>query len=291
MAVEAFAPAKLNLYLHVGPPLADGRHPLDSLAAFADIGDTVIASASDRLDLAVDGPFADTLGADPDNLVLRAARALATTDGRPPQAALRLTKRLPVASGIGGGSADAAAALRALNRLWGLGRTDADLEAIAAPLGADVPVCVAGRAALMSGTGETLAPSPALPQDIGVVLVNPRVAAPTGPVYRAFDALTPGTADFAAPALPDALPDLEALVRVLAARRNDLETAAISLVPAIADVLGALRTTPGVAFARMSGSGATCFGLTVGRAAAGRAAAELASRHPGWWVAAGVLLG
>jgi 4-diphosphocytidyl-2-C-methyl-D-erythritol kinase len=291
VAVEAFAPAKLNLYLHVGPPMADGRHPLDSLAAFADIGDDLAAAPADGLSLRIDGPFGAALAADPDNLVLRAARALAQAAGREPNAALRLTKRLPIASGIGGGSADAAAALRALSALWSLNLPADALEAIAAGLGADVPVCVGSRPSVMTGTGETLAPAPALPAEVGVVLVNPGVAAPTGPVYRVFDALTPGRADFAAPALPAAVPDLDALVGLLKARRNDLETAATALVPPIADVLAALRTAPGVRLARMSGSGATCFGLAPDRARAEAAAAAIAGRHPGWWVAAGLLLG
>lgn len=291
MKVENFAPAKLNLYLHVGPPGQDGRHPLDSLAAFTDIGDTLVAAPSDQLTLVVDGQFADALGGEPDNLVLRAARFLAEDGRRAPVAALRLTKRLPIASGIGGGSADAAAALRALNTLWGLNRSQADLEAVARPLGADVPVCVASRPALMSGTGETLAPAPALPSGVGVVLVNPGVPSPTGPVYRAFDALTPGRPNFAAPPLPNALPDINALAAALAARRNDLESAAIALVPPIAEALEALRATPEVSFARMSGSGATCFGLTRSRAAAEAARAALVRRRPDWWVAAGVLLG
>lgn len=291
MAVEAFAPAKLNLYLHVGPPMADGRHPLDSLAAFADIGDDLAAAPADGLSLRIDGPFGAALAADPDNLVLRAARALAQAAGREPNAALRLTKRLPIASGIGGGSADAAATLRALSALWSLNLPADALEAVAAGLGADVPVCVGSRPSVMTGTGETLAPAPVLPAGVGVVLVNPGVAAPTGPVYRAFDALTPGRADFAAPALPAAVPDLDALVGLLEARRNDLETAATALVPPIADVLAALRTAHGVRLARMSGSGATCFGLAPDRARAEAAAAAMAGRHPGWWVAAGVLLG
>jgi 4-diphosphocytidyl-2-C-methyl-D-erythritol kinase len=289
--VENFAPAKLNLYLHVGPPGPDGRHPLDSLAAFTDIGDTLVAAPSDRLTLVVDGPFADALGGEQDNLVLRAARVLAEDGRRAPVAALHLIKRLPVASGIGGGSADAAAALRALNTLWGLDRSQADLEAVAGPLGADVPVCVASRPALMSGTGETLAPAPALPSGVGVVLVNPGVPSPTGPVYRAFDTLTPGRPDFAAPPLPNTVPDVDALAAALAARRNDLESAAIALVPPITEALEALRATPEVSFARMSGSGATCFGLTRSRAAAEAACAALVRRRQDWWVAAGVLLG
>lgn len=290
MAVEVFAPAKLNLFLHVGPPRdTDGRHPLESLVAFADIGDTLIAGPAEALSLTVDGPFALGLADEPDNLVLWAARALAQEARRAPQAALRLTKRLPVASGIGGGSADAAAALRALNALWGLNRKTGELEAIAAPLGADVPVCVAACPAVMTGTGETLGPAPSLPAGVGVVLVNPGAPVPTGPVYRAFDALMPARPDFAGPPLPERFRDFADLVAALAARRNDLETAAISLAPGITDVLAALRAAPGVAFARMSGSGATCFGLTTDRAAAARAADALA--RPGWWVAAGVLLG
>lgn len=284
--VAEAAPAKVNLYLHVTGRRADGYHLLDSLVVFGPAADALEARPAAALTLAVDGPEGEALAAEPDNLVLRAARALAEAAGlAPPRggAALRLTKRLPVASGIGGGSADAAAALRVLNRLWGLGFDAARLAAIGAGLGADVPVCVASRPARMGGIGEVLSPAPALPE-CGLLLVNPRVALPTPAVFRARGG------PFSAPAAlpPRGWADAAALAHDLRALRNDLETAAIALCPPVAAVLEALSAAPGCLLARMSGSGATCFGLFADAAAAGRAAATLPAA---WWRAAGSPLG
>ncbi len=282
MIVEEAAPAKVNLYLHVTGRRADGYHLLDSLAVFGPAMDTVRATPAKALSLALDGVFGAALQAEPDNLVLRAARALAAVAGVPAQAALRLTKRLPVASGIGGGSADAAAALRSLNALWGCGLDEAALAAIATPLGADIPVCVASRPMRMQGVGEVLLPAPRLPE-CGLLLVNPGVALPTPAVFKA---RAPGFTPAAA--LPAAWADAAAMARDLAALRNDLEPAAIRLCPVVAQVLAALAALPGCLLARMSGSGATCFGLFADPAAARAAAATL----PGaWWRDAGGLYG
>ncbi len=280
MAEEA-APAKVNLYLHVTGRRADGYHLLDSLVVFGPTADSVSATPAAALSLTVAGPFGAGLAAEPDNLVLRAARALAAEAGIPAGAALRLVKRLPVASGIGGGSADAAAALRLLNRLWGLDLPAARLAGIGGRLGADVPVCIAARPRRMQGVGEVLLPAPALPE-CGLLLVNPGVALATPDVFRA---RPPG---FTPPArLPAAWADAAAMARDLAALRNDLEAPAIGLCPPVAEVLAALRTLPGCLLARMSGSGATCFGLFAGAAGAEAAAAGL----PGaWWRAGGALL-
>ncbi len=288
------APAKLNLYLHVTGRRPDGYHELDSLVAFADVHDSVAAGPGDGLALSVTGPFAADLvdGAEPtgqagraDNLVLRAARLLAEAAGVPALAALRLTKRLPVASGIGGGSADAAAALKALVRLWRLDLPDDRLQAVARALGADVPVCLAGRAAFMGGVGERLEPAPALPR-AGVLLVNPGVALETPPVFKA------RTGPFSAPdRFGEAPADAAALAALLARRRNDLTAAAVGLVPEIGAVLTALEALPSCRIARMSGSGATCFGLFDERDAAARAATELAADERGWWIAPGGLVG
>ncbi|MFC7474484.1 4-(cytidine 5'-diphospho)-2-C-methyl-D-erythritol kinase [Dankookia sp. GCM10030260] len=278
------APAKVNLYLHVTGRRADGYHLLDSLAVFGPAADelALALAPAGSLSLALDGRFGAALRAEPDNLVLRAARALAAAAGVPAQAALVLTKRLPVASGIGGGSADAAAALRGLDRLWGLDLGEARLAAVAAPLGADIPVCVASRPARMAGIGEVLSAAPALP-DCGLLLVNPGVALPTPAVFKA------RAGGFTPPAvLPASWPDAAAMARDLAALRNDLEAPAIGLCPAIAEVLAALRALPGCLLARMSGSGATCFGIFADAAAA-RAAAVLLPGH--WWNAAGGLYG
>ncbi len=274
--MTGFAPAKINLHLHVTGRRADGYHLLDSLVVFADVGDTVKAVAGEGLRLAIDGPFAAGLTAGPDNLVLRAARRLAEAMGVAPNAALTLTKRLPVASGIGGGSADAAAALRVLARLWGVGALP---DGIAAGLGADVPVCLAGRPALMQGVGETLVATPALPP-FGLLLVNPGVAVSTQAVFaRREPGCTPGCT------LPAGWASATALADWLRGLRNDLAVPARTLCPAIGRVLALIEGLPGCRLARMSGSGATCFGLFDTAQAAEMAAAEIG--REGWWVWAG----
>jgi 4-diphosphocytidyl-2-C-methyl-D-erythritol kinase len=283
-AVAAFAPAKINLYLHVVGRRNDGYHLLDSLVAFADIGDEVTAARCDALSLTVDGPEAGALaGLADNNLVLRAANRLAAHHGIAPHAALHLDKRLPVASGIGGGSSDAAAALRALAVLWGL-PLDAAVMEIAAGLGADVPVCLAGRTAWVGGIGERLEALPDLPP-LGIVLANPRRELPTAAVFGARRGpVTPGE-------MPrTAVPDGATLIALLRETRNDLTTAALGLMPEIAALLDRLAGLPDAFLARMSGSGATCFALFPDRGAAERAAAILAAAEPGWWCAAGALL-
>lgn len=282
-AVEA-APAKVNLHLHVTGRRADGYHLLDSLVVFGPVGDRVTAwPAATGLDLVLEGPEAGALAAEPDNLVLRAARALAEEAGiAAPAARLRLAKHLPVASGIGGGSADAAAALRVLDRLWGTALGPARLARIAATLGADVPVCVASRPAVMQGIGEILHPAPPLP-GFALLLVNPRLPVPTPAVFKARAAAGAGfTPPAALPATGWA--DAASFARDLAALGNDLEAPAIGLCPPISEVLDAIRTQPGCLLARMSGSGATCFGLFAAAAPAKAAAAALPRS---WWRAAG----
>jgi 4-diphosphocytidyl-2-C-methyl-D-erythritol kinase len=268
----------VNLALHVLGRRGDGYHLLDSLVAFAGVGDVLHAAPADSLTLAVTGPFAPALRVEPDNLVLRAARALAKVAGVAPRAALVLEKHLPVAAGIGGGSADAAAALRLLARLWQVPPADAEL---ALSLGADVPVCLAGRPAHMSGVGEVLAPAPRLPP-CGLLLVNPGVAVATPAVFRA------RTGAFSAPlALPEGWADAAAMAADLARLSNDLEPPAVALEPAIGEVLGALRALPGALLARMSGSGATCFALFASAGEARAAAGRIA--RPGWWAWGGGL--
>lgn len=278
--LEEAAPAKVNLYLHVTGRRADGYHLLDSLAVFGPAADSLALAPAEDLSLRLDGRFGAALQAEPDNLVLRAARALAAAAGIPARAALRLTKRLPVASGIGGGSADAAAALRGLDRLWGLGFGAERLAALAASLGADIPVCLAAHPARMGGVGELLSAAPAIP-DCGLLLVNPGIALATPSVFKArAGGFTPPAA------LPAGWPDAAAMARGLAALRNDLEAPAIALCPAVAEVLAALRVLPGCLLARMSGSGATCFGLFADAAAACAAAPHLPAT---WWRDAGGL--
>lgn len=269
------APAKINLYLRVTGRRPDGYHFLDSLAVFAPAAaDLLTAEPAEGLRLDLRGPFAAALADDADNLVLRAARLLAETARATPRARLVLDKRLPVASGIGGGSADAAAALRLLGRLWDI-PVPADL---ALRLGADVPVCLAGRPARMGGIGERLGPAPGLPP-FGLLLVNPGLAVSTPAVFRA------RIGSFSEPAaLPPAWPSAEAMAAGLAPLGNDLEAPAIALCPAVADALAWLQARPGCLLTRMSGSGATCFGLFADGMAAETGAAGV---PPGWWAVGG----
>ena len=276
MPIAETAPAKVNLFLHVVGRRPDGYHLLDSLAVFPAVGDTLRAAPAEAFSLALEGPFGGALQAVPDNLVLRAARGLAELAGVRGGARLTLVKTLPVASGIGGGSADAAAALRLLGRLWGVAPAAEALRALALRLGADVPVCLTGRPARMGGVGDMLSPAPDLPA-CGLVLVNPGVAVSTPDVFRA------RSGRFSAPAaLPSGWLDAVAMARDLAALGNDLEPPAVTLCPVIGTVLAALRAAPGCLLARMSGSGATCFGLFADAVAA--AAAAEGVRRPGWWV-------
>jgi 4-diphosphocytidyl-2-C-methyl-D-erythritol kinase len=257
------ARAKLNLALHVRARQGDGYHRIETVFAFAEDGDELTAAADEELTLRLTGPFAAGLANEPDNLVLRAARALAALAGVRPDAALTLDKRLPVASGIGGGSADAAAALRLLRRFWRLDIDDAALAALAAGLGADVPACLASRTMRGEGRGERLEPL-----DLSglsgtpVLLVNPGVAVPTAAVFRAWDGRDRGP-------LGD-----------WATGRNDLEAPARTLAPVIGAVLASLSTAR---IARMSGSGATCFGLFESEAERDAAAARIGEEHPDWW--------
>jgi 4-diphosphocytidyl-2-C-methyl-D-erythritol kinase len=279
------APAKLNLYLHVVGRRSDGYHLLDSLVAFADIADEIVAAPADALSLDIAGPFAAALDADKEqNLVWRAAMLLARHLGRPPGAALTLTKNLPVASGIGGGSSDAAAALRALAALWEARLDASEIAAIAAALGADVPVCLAARTSWLGGIGEQVEDAPALPP-LAVVLANPGVALPTAAVFKRRTGPFSQAARFA-----DAPRSATELVALLARTRNDLAASAIALVPTIATVLDALAAANGALLARMSGSGATCFALFAGDHQAAAAAEILRAQYPAWWIAAGRLL-
>ena len=274
MIVER-ASAKINLFLHVGDRRADGFHPLQSLAVFTDAGDALALAAAPALSLAIDGPFATGLAGEGDNLVLRAARALSGAGG----AALTLTKNLPVASGIGGGSSDAAAALRGLRTLWALSHDDAALCGIGAGLGSDIPVCVPARASFMEGRGEILRPVEVLPR-IAMLLVNPGVAVPTRDVFAALTARSGAAMD-----LPRGrFDDTADLLRFLDTTRNDLQAPALRIQPVIGAVLAAIAASPGALFTRMSGSGATCFGLFADDDACGRAAAALKKAQPGWWV-------
>jgi 4-diphosphocytidyl-2-C-methyl-D-erythritol kinase len=265
--MEEVARAKINLALHVRGREPDGYHRLETLFAFAEEGDVLHVSAAHDLSLRITGPFAQALSAGEDNLVLRAARSLRDRYAVLAGAALLLDKRLPVASGIGGGSADAAAALRLLNRFWGIGAEEEALLDIARPLGADVPACLLSRTCLGTGRGDELAPyGGARFAGAPLLLVNPGVAVSTAEVFRQWSGRDGG-------ALPADIADA----------RNDLEPPAVAVAPVIAEVLAELTVVPGAALVRMSGSGATCFGLFESEAARDTARAHIAAAHPRWW--------
>jgi len=278
--VVEIARAKVNLHLHVLGRRRDGHHLIDSLAVFPELGDRIEVEAASGLSLSVDGPFADQLPSDGANLVLRAAEALSRLAGSGRGAAIRLEKALPVAGGIGGGSADAAATLRGLVRLWSVRPSAEALAGLALGLGADVPVCLgAPRPALMGGVGEMLRPAPPLPE-VWLALANPGVPIPTAEVFRRLDRRDGRPAEPPAEGFRDA----RALADWLARQSNMMEAAAEALAPAVGATRRALADTEGCLLARMSGSGSTCFGLYA-EAAAALAAAE-ALRDRGLWAAA-----
>jgi len=279
------APAKLNLYLHVVGRRADGYHELDSLVAFATVADVVSAAPAERLTLRIDGPFAASAPGDETNLVLRAARALAAAAGVERGAALTLTKNLPAAAGLGGGSADAAACLRALCAIWAVDLPPDRIAALALDLGADVPVCLLGEAAFVGGVGERLEVAPRLPP-AALLLVNPGVPLPTHSVFRRFKGPLTESARFV-----EAPKDVDRLTAMLRDRRNDLEPPARELVPEIDRALALLRALPAARLARMTGSGASCFAIFASRAEAARAEALLRSAEPSWWAAAATFEG
>ncbi len=279
MIRTAFAPAKVNLYLHIGKLQPDGFHPLSSWMAFADIGDRVTAEPAEVASFAVTGAFAaDLADTDPaKNLVTRAAASI----GAPPFR-LSLDKALPVAAGLGGGSSDAGAALRLLRG----DIDDAALERAAASLGSDGAPCLWGRPVIAEGRGEQLCPAPRCPP-LHAVLVNPRVACPTGAVYRALDediAAGRGTWGDDRPDLPASFGDGREAIQFLAQRRNDLEAPAARLIPAVAETLALLRQQPEAQLTRLSGSGATAFALCEDAASAERLREGLSRLRPGWWV-------
>ncbi|MBV8755310.1 MAG: 4-(cytidine 5'-diphospho)-2-C-methyl-D-erythritol kinase [Hyphomicrobiales bacterium] len=282
------APAKVNLTLRVTGRRPDGYHELESLVAFARVGDRLDFTPGDALALEVTGPFAASAGSVADNLVLKAARELARRAPDFQLGGFYLLKELPVAAGLGGGSADAAAALRLLARANALALDDPRIAAAASATGADVPVCVDAKPRVMRGIGEILSAPLAVPP-LPAVLVNPGVPLATKDVFAAFarGGAAKATAPFDAATINGA--SVESALAALAGGINDLEPAAISLCPAVANALAALAATPDCRLARMSGSGATCFGLYLNEAAAAAASQGLVVAYPDWWVRATVL--
>ncbi len=284
--------AKVNLSLRVVGRRVDGYHDLESVVAFADCADRLTLDPGPELSLTTTGPLAQACGDTSDNLVLKAARLLAERVPDLKMGAFALEKVLPVAAGIGGGSADAAAALRLLAKLNGLALDDERLLEVALKTGADVPVCLSSKACDMTGVGESLLPLnlPKLP----CVMVNPCIPVATKDVFTALglrngELLVGATSIIESPAWPDGGATVADWVDALAVVPNDLEAPAIRIQPLIGDVLSALRGSDGVLLSRMSGSGATCFAIYDGAANARRAAEKIRRDHPGWWVHAGVL--
>jgi len=282
-ARTAFAGAKVNLYLHVGPLGPEGYHPIDSLMVFADVGDTLTLEPAPEWRFEDEGPFSAAAPMDEANLAARAARAVVEAAGSGERFRLRLSKHLPVAAGIGGGSADAGAALRLVNAALGDPLGGDALQVLAAKLGSDVPACLAGAPVIARGRGERLSPAPPLPE-IHAVLVNPGAPSPTGPIFAAYDRLPPPRTGLS-PATPKDFADVRALASWLRTEtRNDLEPAARQLTPAAGEAVDRLAASPLALLARMSGSGATAFALCVDARAAEALAAEVSARHPHWWV-------
>ena len=294
MTLRERAPAKINLNLAVHGRRGDGYHELTSLVAFAGVSDALSLEEQGGLSLSLSGPFAQNLEADDGNLVLRAAQNLASLVPALRMGRFHLVKRLPLASGIGGGSADAAAALRLLARLNDLDVSHPALHEAARLTGADVPVCLRGSACVMSGAGETLGPALRLPL-LFAVLVNPRVSVATAAVFARLGLKigqggSPGSAWPLAGAGYEDRHDGSAFLRGLTeGHGNDLQKPALSLAPVIGETLRALGAHDGCRLARMSGSGATCFALFDDRRASVRAAAALHAMHPGWWIKATTL--
>ena len=281
MAVR-LAPAKVNLFLHVGAPSADGYHPLCSLMVFADLGDHLSMELGEGR-LTVSGPFAKGLSRETDNLIFQAVRGLVAELGRPmAELAFSLDKQLPIASGLGGGSADAGAALRLMRDVFAPQIDDNTLERIAATLGADVPACLWSRPVIAEGRGERLTPAPDLPI-LNAVLVNSGSPVSTAEVYRTFDALG-RFGDVAPPPEPEAFESVQEVSAWLATQRNDLEAASIAVSSDVGVVLDTLRDEPETLLARVSGSGGTCFALCADDISAEGLAERLEAMAPSWWV-------
>lgn len=285
-----FAPAKINLYLHVTQKRGDGYHNLDSLAVFADVGDRVHIESAGAFQLIINGPYAHAFGAQEQdsspasvNLVVRAARALAGCTGQSLDLRITLTKNLPLASGLGGGSADAAAVLWGLMGKWKIPLSTAFLPDLMRSLGADVPACLRCAPVRISGIGDILGHIPDLPE-IPVVLVNPGRHCPTPEVFRRFIGPMRGEIKY-----PDRITDPDLFIDFIAAQENDLTPAALEIVPEINDVLKTLRGMHGCRLARMSGSGASVFGLFLNADNATNAAEKLVLAQPRWWVRTGTI--
>ena len=278
--IAVFAPAKINLYLHVTAKRNDGYHLIESLVVFANCGDQISAIPSGKLKLTIEGQFSGDLSPNSTNLVIKAALILAEFAGIKATGDIILTKNLPVASGIGGGSADAAATLCALIELWGISISTKNLFALAEKLGADVPVCLKGVPSIITGIGDEIIPAPKLPK-LWLVLVNPNISVSTANVFSKHQEKFSLTQPFTAKSQ-----SVEKLANVLSNYRNDLTTAAKLVAPIIKDVLEAAEATENQLLTRLSGSGATCFSLFKTKNAADTAVKQLLTTQPLWWIKA-----
>jgi 4-diphosphocytidyl-2-C-methyl-D-erythritol kinase len=278
--ISFFAPAKINLYLHITAKRDDGYHLIESLVAFANCGDQVSVAPSTKLKLTIEGQFSDDLSPNHDNLVMKAALILAKFAGIKATGDIVLTKNLPIASGIGGGSADAAATLCALKELWDISISTRDLFALAEKLGADVPVCLKGTPSIITGIGNKIIPAPKLPK-LWLVLVNPNISVSTAKVFSKYQGKYSPTQPFTVK--PQSA---EKFANALSNYRNDLTTAAKLVAPSIKEVLEAAEAAENQLLTRLSGSGATCFSLFKTKNAADTAVKQLLTTQPLWWIKA-----
>jgi 4-diphosphocytidyl-2-C-methyl-D-erythritol kinase len=283
MPFDVLAPAKVNLFLNVTGRRADGYHLIESLFVFTELADRIDGWHSELPHFHVSGEFAGDVTADQHNLVAKACGIMRRESGVTRALSLCLEKYIPVAAGLGGGSADAAAMLKALNEYWALGWPTEKLARLASELGADVPACLSERAVIARGIGDELSPAPALPK-VSLLLANPRVPTATLDVFRVFAKANAAIAPRDLPPLPRGWAKVDALVADLALRGNDLLPAALAVSPAIGEVMAALRAIPEAAYVGLSGSGATCFAILPDDDAAVEAGERLHHDRPGWWV-------
>jgi 4-diphosphocytidyl-2-C-methyl-D-erythritol kinase len=282
MPFDVLAPAKVNLFLNVTGRRDDGYHLLESLFVFTELADRIDGWHSELPHFHVSGEFAGEVTADQHNLVMKAGEIMRRESGSTRVLSLCLEKYIPVAAGLGGGSADAAAMLKALNEYWALDWPTEKLAHLARELGADVPACLSERAVIARGIGDELSPAPALPK-FSLLLANPRVPTATPDVFRGFAGANATIVPRDLPPLPGRWATVDALVADLAFRGNDLLPAALAVTPVIGEVLGALQSIGNAPYAGLSGSGATCFAILPDDVAAAEAGERLHHDHPGWW--------
>jgi 4-diphosphocytidyl-2-C-methyl-D-erythritol kinase len=282
MPFDVLAPAKVNLFLNITGRRDDGYHLLESLFVFTELADRIDGWHSELPHFHVSGEFAGEVTADQHNLVMKACEIIRRESGVTRVLSFCLEKYIPVAAGLGGGSADAAAMLKALNDYWELGWPTAKLAVLASELGADVPACLSERAVIARGIGDELSPAPALPE-FSLLLANPRVPTSTPDVFRAFVCANATITPRNLPPLPQAWATVDEMAADFTLRGNDLLPAALAVAPAIGEVLEALQSVGNSPYAGLSGSGATCFAILPDDDAAAEAGERLHHDHPGWW--------